>query len=63
MEAVNASGGMSIPEIYAMKQATKVQERAISKILEGLQAPLETSSSSRSNLTSEGIGQSLDLLA
>ena len=63
MEAVNVSGGISIPEIYAMKQATKVQERAISKILEGLQAPLETSSSSRSNLTSEGIGQSLDLLA
>lgn len=63
MEPISASGGMTIPEIYAMKQATKVQERAISKILEGLQQPLEASSSNRSNLTSEGIGQSLDLLA
>ena len=63
MEPIGASGGMTIPEIYAMKQATKVQERAISKILEGLQAPLDASSSNRSNLTSEGIGQKLDLLA
>lgn len=63
MEPVGASGGMTTPEIYAMKQATKVQERAISKILESLQPPLEASSSSRSNLKAEGIGQSLDLLA
>jgi len=63
MDPIGGSGGMTTPEIYAMKQATKVQERAISQILEGLQQPLEASSSNRSDLTSEGIGQSLDLLA
>ncbi len=63
MEPIGGSGGITTPEIYAMKQATKVQEKAISKILESLQVPLEASSSNRSDLTSEGIGQSLDLLA
>lgn len=59
MDPVGMSGSMTTPEIYAMKQATKVQERAISQILEGLQQPLEASSSNRSDLTSEELVKAL----
>ena len=53
----------SVNEIYAMKQATKVQEQMISKLLESLPSPAETSSTQVSGLASEGIGSNLDLKA
>lgn len=63
MDALSANSGMSAPEMYAMKQAIKVDERAMSKILESAQSSLEATLPKSSGLTQEGIGQNLDLMA
>lgn len=62
MDALNGSIPSST-EIYAMKQAMKVQEQMVSKLLESLPTPTETSSPQVSGLASEGIGSNLDLKA
>lgn len=60
MDALSGSIPSST-EIFAMKQATKVQEQMISKLLESLPTPEDTASSNVSGLASEGIGSNLDL--
>lgn len=62
MDALNSSIPSST-EIYAMKQAMKVQEQMVSKMLESLPAPENTASAQVSGLASEGIGSNLDLRA
>jgi len=62
MDALNGSIPSST-EIFAMKQATKVQEQMVSKLLESLPTPDETASTQVSGLASEGIGSNLDLKA
>lgn len=62
MDALNSSIPSST-EIYAMKQAMKVQEQMVSKLLESLPTPADTSSTQVSGLASEGIGSNLDLKA
>ena len=62
MDALNGSIPSST-EIFAMKQATKVQEQMVSKLLESLPTPDETATTQVSGLASEGIGSNLDLKA
>jgi len=62
MDTLNGSIPSST-EIFAMKQATKVQEQMVSKLLESLPTPDETASTQVSGLASEGIGSNLDLKA
>lgn len=62
MDALNSSIPSST-EIYAMKQAMKVQEQMVSKMLESLPMPENTASTQVSGLASEGIGSNLDLKA
>jgi hypothetical protein len=62
MDALNSSIPSST-EIYAMKQAMKVQEQMVSKMLESLPQPADTASAQVSGLASEGIGSNLDLKA
>lgn len=62
MDTLNSSIPSST-EIYAMKQAMKVQEQMVSKLLESLPQPTDTTSTQVSGLASEGIGSNLDLKA
>ncbi|WP_333805394.1 hypothetical protein [Sulfurospirillum sp.] len=62
MDALNSSIPSST-EIYAMKQAMKVQEQMVSKLLESMPQPTDTASTQVSGLASEGIGSNLDLKA
>ena len=62
MDALSSSIPTST-EIYAMKQAMRIQEQAVSKLLESLPTPQSTESSHISGLASEGIGSNLDLKA
>jgi len=60
MDALNGSIPTST-EIYALKQATKVQEKMMSQMMESLPKPESTSSTQVSGLASEGIGSNLDI--
>jgi len=62
MDALSGSIPSST-EIFAMKQAEKVQERMVSKLLESLPAPENASTQQVSGLAAEGIGSNLDLKA
>lgn len=56
---INSNAG-TVPQLYAMKKASEVQERAIMKVLESAQA-LSAPTQNGSELT--GLGQKLDIRA
>lgn len=60
MDALSATNPMS-PEMYAMKQSTKIQEQAMAKLLEALQGEMESAPQSVSGLADQGIGSNLDI--
>ncbi|MBE0492190.1 MAG: hypothetical protein IBX44_08045 [Sulfurospirillum sp.] len=60
MDALNATTQMR-PEMYALKQATKVQEEIIGKLLNSLQTQSTTQTQSVSGLKDQGIGATLDI--
>jgi len=60
MDALSATNPLS-PEMYAMKQSTKVQEEMVSKLLDSLQSQMESSSATVSGLADQGIGANLDI--
>lgn len=62
MDAISTNVS-SNTEIYALKQAMKVQEKMVSQALESLPQPTESASAPVSGLASEGIGSNLDLKA
>lgn len=49
------------PEMYAMKQASKIPEKIVMPILDSLQNQLETTSKPVSGLADQGIGSKLDI--
>ncbi len=60
MDALSATNPMS-PEMYAMKQSTKVQEQAMAKLLDALQGQMESTPQPVSGLADQGIGSNLDI--
>jgi len=49
------------PEIFAMKQSTKVQEDMMAKLLDSLQTQMESTPQRVSGLADQGIGSNLDI--
>lgn len=64
MDALSATNPMG-PEMYALRQSTKVQEEEMAKLLEISSSftPMESSTKQVSGLAQEGIGANLDLQA
>lgn len=60
MDALSATNPVG-PEMYALKQATKVQEEVVMKLLDNLQSQVETSTPTVSGLADQGIGVNLDI--
>ena len=60
MDALSATNPMS-PEIFAMKQSTKVQEDMMAKLLDSLQTQMESTPQGVSGLADQGIGSNLDI--
>jgi len=64
MDTVNATNNMTSqigPEMYAIKQASKIPEKIVMPILDNLQSQLETTSKPVSGLAEQGIGSNLDI--
>lgn len=64
MDTVNTTNNMSSqmgPEMYAMKQASKIPEKTVMPILDNLQNQLATTSKPVSGLAEQGIGSKLDI--
>jgi len=60
MDALSATNPLS-PEIFAMKQSTKVQEDMMAKLLDSLQTQMESAPQGVSGLADQGIGSNLDI--
>jgi hypothetical protein len=60
MDALSATNPVG-PEMYVLKQATKVQEEVVMQLLDNLQSQVKVDMPPVSGLADQGIGANLDI--